>query len=220
MRIKRHIIKNLRNTYFQLKGAGLFVFVPIIIMYVFVPLTNYMCWQFYKDTDLLYLSVLRELQFCFPISSVWNTFFLLEHYVEESGHDLLYIGKRNKFGGLLLVYVIFMIIMVPLFVVYTRIFPDLWWLYLKLGIVSMFFLSMIYLAAFVSGKIVLSVISALSYTIYVIAEISVGMMDISYYAVQVSHGWNLLHEMQGMIIVTILLLAAGCFFNHIFPERS
>lgn len=220
MHIKRYLKKNLFCTYFQLKGIGPFFLAPLIGLYILTPCSNYITWQFYREPGPLYTNILKECQFFFPLLSVWYLFFVLEHYVEEPGHELLYVGGRNKLPGMFLLYGVFLLLMLPLFFVYTRIFPELWWLYLKIAVVNLFYFAMVYLAAFLSGKITVSVLLALSYTIYVIAEESIGRTGVSYYRNQVASGWDLLWEMKGMLLLTVLFFIAGSICNYLYPERS
>lgn len=211
--------KNMRNIYFQLKGIGLFVFIPIIGLYLLIPTVNYIVFWFYHDWDLLYDSILKECQYFIPLLSVWWSFFLLEHYVEEPGHELLYIDRRNKWFTLFLLYIGYLILMLPLFFVYTGLFPELWWLFLKLGIINLLYLAIAYATAFLTGKIVISVLGLLLYSIYVIAEES-NFLGISYYNSLILTNGEFLHEMQGFVIATIIFFIAGVIGNHMFPERN
>lgn len=220
MRVKEYWIKLLRNMYFQLKGIGIFVLVPPVGLYLLVPLSNWITYEFYKDMDMLYMNILKECQFFLPLLSVWYILFMLEHYAEEPGHELLYVGGWNKLCQLLLPYVGFLLLMLPLFIVYTLLFPELWWLYLKLAIIQFLYLAAVYLLAFIAGKIVFCVMAVLCYTIYVIMGDTMGIGAISYLRLQLAMGWDLWGELKGFLLAGVLLLGAGLLCNYYFPERN
>lgn len=220
MRVKEYWITLVRNMYFQLKGIGIFVLVPLIGLYFLIPLSNWLTYQFYRDVDILYMSILKECQFYIPLLSVWYLLFLLEHLVEEPGHELLYVGGWNKLPQLLLPYGGFLVLMLPLFAVYTWLFPNLWWLYLKLAVIQFLYLAAVYMLAYSSGKIVFCVMGVLCYTIYVIMGDTMGIGVFSYLRLQQAEGLALLMELKGFLAAGGLLLGAGLIWNYYFPERN
>lgn len=220
MRVKEYWIRLVRNMYFQLKGIGICVLVPPVGLYLLTPLSNWITYQVYQDMNLLYVNILKECQFYLPLLSVWYGLFILEHLVEEPGHELFYVGGWNKFFQLFLPYAGFLILMLPLFVVYTRLFPDLWWLYLKLAVIQFLYLTAVYLLAFISGKIVFCVMTVLCYTIYIIMGDTMGIGVLSYLRLQQAAGVALLSELKGFLIAAVVLLGAGLLCNYYFPERN
>lgn len=220
MCVKEYWIRLFRNMYFQLKGIGIFVLVPPIGLYLLVPLSNWITYRFYQDLNMLYTNILKECQFYLPLLSVWYILFLLEHLVEEPGHELLYVKGWNKLPQLLFPYGGFLLLMLPLFAVYTRLFPELWWLYLKLAVIQFLYLAVAYVLAFFSGKIVFCVMAVLCYTIYVIMGDTMGIGVFSYLRLQQAEGLALLSELKGFLIAAGLLLGAGIACNYYFPERN
>lgn len=220
MCFKRNLSKEIRNVRYQLKGIGGFILIPIVGLYILTPLSNIIVYLAYQDMDLLYDNILKESQFFFPLLSVWYTFFILQHCIEEPGHDLLYIHNRNKLFNILLPFMIYLVMLIPLFIVYTNLFPILWWLYIKIAVICLFYQSVTYVLAFLCGKISLSIIAILLYTIYVIASIDYTFFNISYYSVEVLPGFALLNEMKFYILMTILLFFCGSICNYYYPERN
>lgn len=220
MYIKRYLEKQLRNTYWQLKGIGFFNLIPLIGLYILIPISNVITYQFYQEPEYLYVNIVKECQFFCPLLSIWWIFFLLEHFIEEPGNELLFVDGRNKLVNVLIPYIGFMILMIPLFVVYTALFSELWWLYWKLAIVNLLYVAIAYFAAFLSKKIVISLIFALCYTIDAILEETMGISGISYYNAQVMTGWEMVKEMKVFLIMTMLFLLAGMVCNYCFPYRN
>lgn len=216
MYIKKYMIKPFCTLYFQLKGIHLFAAIPILGLYLILPISHYIAYHFYQNMDMLYMNIINECQYLCPILSVWWIFFVLEHYVEEDGHELLYIGRRNKVVSLILLYILFLLLMIPLFVVYTSFFSDLWWLYAKLIIIQWLYMTILYCGSFLIGKINIPVIITLLYTICAI----MGAGGISYYQPIVSSGIEFVQEMRGFLLAGILLMATGCICNHFFPEHN
>lgn len=220
MYIKKYIVKNIRNIYWQLKGIGVFKLVPVLGLYVLLPLTNLLSYRINADMDYLYTNIVKECQIICPILSVWCIIFLLEHCIEEPGYELLYIGQRNKLFELLLCYFAFVILMLPLFFVYTRMFSDLWWLYLKLCIIQLLYLALAYFMAFLCRKITVSVLLVICYSISAVMTATVDVQGISYYCVIVAQGKEMLQELIPFAAATVVLLIGGCVCNYYFPQRK
>ena len=63
MRIKRDIVRNLKNIYWQLKGIGIFNLVPVLGLYVGIPLANLMAYSINHDMDYLYVNIVKQCHF-------------------------------------------------------------------------------------------------------------------------------------------------------------
>lgn len=226
MRIARNLRKCIQGLWFQLKGIGVFVLVPVLVLYGLIPLINYLAYQFQihvpgAGDGMLYDNILRMTQYFIPLLSVWWSLFVLEHYVEAPSHELLYLDHRLKLGELLFLYVAFLILMIPLFVVYTRIFPTFWWLFLKLAVLNLFYLASAYCIAYMFGKLLPAILLVLFYTIYVITESSVAVLTEEYLMpLSEKIGIDFLKWMTGYILLAVLLLVIGGIANYFYPERG
>lgn len=220
MHIKRNIARNLKNIYWQLKGIGIFNLAPVLGLYVLIPLANLAAYGMRHDMDYLYVNIVKQCQIFCPILSVWYVIFVLEHCIEEPGNELLYIRHRNKLPELLLCYLAFQILLLPLFAVYTGMFPDLWWLYLKLCVIQLLYLGLAYFTAFLCRKITISVLAVLCYSISTVMAATVEVQGISYYKVIVNQGTDLVRELIPFALAAGVMLIGGCICNYYFPMRK
>ncbi len=220
MRIKRNIARNLKNIYWQLKGIGIFNLAPVLGLYVLIPLANLAAYGMGHDMDYLYVNIVKQCQIFCPILSVWYVIFVLEHCIEEPGNELLYIRHRNKLSELLLCYLAFQILLLPLFAVYTGMFPDLWWLYLKLCVIQLLYLGLAYFTAFLCRKITISVLAVLCYSISTVIAATVEVQGISYYKVIVNQGTDLVRELIPFALAAGVMLIGGWICNYYFPRRK
>lgn len=225
MYIKRNLIRAIRNLCFQIKGIGVFIFIPILGLYVFMPVKLQVEYIAYERLSMVYDLILKDTQFFIPLLSVWYTIFILHYCLEEPGHDLLYIRKRSKLLNVLIIYMIYLIMLLPLFAIYSRFFPEMWWLYIKIAIICLFYQSIVYFFSFLCGKIEPAIIVILLYTIYVIA--TEGYLDtshlnfnLSYFGEEVLKGIYLLCDIKYFMIAIAVLLVGGSICNYYYPERN
>lgn len=218
MRIKKYLDKCIRGLYYQLKGIGMFALVPVFVLYILLPVMNIFAYHFQGSGNIeqLYDNILRMGQYFIPLMSVWWLLFVLEHYIEEPMHELLYLDYRVKLGEFLLLYFSFLVLMIPPFLIYTRIFPVLWWLFLKLAIMNLFYFASAYGTSYFLGKIIPGVILVIFYTIYVIAA---GRQEGALFMLSLLTGQELWQAMWGYLLAALLLLLLGGISNYYFIEK-
>ena len=217
MCVKRYLEKSIWNLYFRLKGMGVFAFMPVLGLYGLLPVLNILAYYFKRDPEMLYTNIVKMSQYLIPLLSVWVILFVLEHCIEEPMHELLYMNNRVKLWELLLLYAGFGILMVPLFIVYTRIFPELWWLYGKVLVLNLFYLSSTYAVSYLFGKMIPGAILVLFYTVYAMTERATGM---NLFLLSVYTGREFVQWMLGYLIVSALLIVVGEILNYRYPERN
>lgn len=166
MKLGQRFYKNLTNGYFRIKGMGIFALIPVLILYIFIPLINYAVYRYFENLDMLYDNVITVGKCLIPICSVWYILFILYHFIEEPGNEVLYIGKKGKLGELVFPYMVYLVMILPLFFVYTHFFPELWFFFLQLSMINFAYLSFAYCAAFLTNTILVSAVGILVYTIW------------------------------------------------------
>lgn len=197
------------NVYYRIKGMGVFALVPLFVLYIIIPVTNYSVFCYFQDMDMLYFNIITTCQYLVPICSVWYVLFILYHFVEETGNEILYIFSKGKLIDLILPYLLFSVLLLPLFSVYTRIFPELWFFYWKLCAINLAYLAFSYFAAFLVNSISISVIGILFYTI---CEIMINRNQNATYiykeAVQDICSYMLSYIMPYIVVTVALILFA------------
>lgn len=165
MRLDKWLYRHLLSGYYRIKGMGVFALIPLLVLYLLIPITNYAVFQYFQDINMLRSNIVTTCQYLVPICSVWYAIFILYHFVEESGNEVLYIFSKDKLADLILPYILYAVLLLPLFFVYTRMFPELWFFYIKLCAIDLAYMAFTYCAAFLLNSISVSVIGILIYTI-------------------------------------------------------
>ena len=166
MKLGQWIYKNLKNGYFRMKGMGIFALVPIIILYVCIPLINYAAYQYFENPDVLYDNVITMGRYMIPICSVWYILFTLYHFIEEPGNEMLYLEKKGKLIDLVFPYFAYEVLLLPLFLIYTQFFPELWFFFLQLCMIDLTLLAFCYCTAFLANTISVGAIGVLVYMVF------------------------------------------------------
>lgn len=201
------------NTYYRLKGMGLFAMIPVIVMYIIIPVSNWAVFQYFRDMEMLYQNIILMCQNVIPLFSVWHVMFILYHFVEEPGNEVLYIFSKDKVKEFIVPYILYAILMLPLFFVYTRLFPKLWFFYLKLCAVNLMYMTFSYAAAFLMHSISVSIICILLYTIYQMSVYMSDMIVFHYEDVRLHWGEYVIQELVPSLVMSFIFLAIGKGLN-------
>lgn len=110
-------------------------------------------------------------------------------------------------------YILYAILMLPLFFVYTRLFPELWFFYLKLCAVNLMYMTFLYAAAFLMHSISVSIICILLYTIYQMSVYMSDMIVFHYEDVRLHWGEYVLQELVPSLVMSFIFLAIGKGLN-------
>lgn len=202
------------NGYYRIKGMGVFAFVPLLVLYIIIPVINYSVFQYFQDRNVLYYNIVTTCRYLVPVSSVWYVLFILYHFVEETGNEILYIFSKDKSIDLIFPYLLFVVLLLPLFLVYTKMFPELWFFYWELCMISLAYLAFAYFTAFLVNSISISVIGILFYTICNIMINSTRNTAYVYQeAAQDIRGY-MLSAIIPYIVVAVVLIVAGKIMNR------
>jgi hypothetical protein len=214
---KGYLTQKKWNLYFQLKGMGGAVWIPILVIYVFIPFSNFIVYV-YRDSEALIDNISKTVHIGVPFFSIWWILFVLEQMIEEPLSELQYLSQRNKLPELIILYDVYQVMLLPLFIVYTRISQDFWWLYLKMAILSIFYFSIVYCLSYVARSIIPSVLTVFLYTIYVMLENVMGLAEVKILSFQIYVGWELVWKLLGYMILSVVLFGIGTICNHKYPE--
>lgn len=213
--MKRLIMKS----YYQLKGIGCLVWVPAAILYIMLPCVSYGVYSLFKDMDMLYSSILENSQYICPMFSVWYVLFILYHFVEQPGCEILYVKGRCKLPELALPYILYNLNMLPLFSISGYLFPEFRWLYVKLCGVNLLYVAAVYAVTYIFRSIVPSVTIVLLYSVLVFMEGTGAVGNITYFSDEIHIGLALLFEMIPICIIIGVMLMVGIFANHLFVRK-
>ncbi len=214
MRMLKQLRKNSRNSFYQLKGIGFFAWIPLIVLYVMAPLTYCISYYLNQDIEELCDLIITNCQLYYPLLSVWYVWFVLYHYVEEPGNEVLYVKGKSKLSSILFFYFVFILMLLPLFIAFTYFSSDLWWLYLKICVVSLLYVGVTYAISFLTKKIVVSVVVILLYTLLTILEYKTGKNNIGYYTENIFMRMECVKELLPVFVYAIFSLVVGNISNR------
>ncbi|MCM1498309.1 MAG: hypothetical protein NC124_07550 [Clostridium sp.] len=205
-----------KGIYYQLKGISHFVWIPFLVLYILLPAVHYAVYLPEKDMDAVYRNILNNAQYIIPLFSIWHILFVLYHLIEQPGSELLYVTETCKLQSIVLLYLLYMILMLPLFAGYTYFFPEFWWLYAKLSIVNLMYAMFVYAAGYVFRRIIPGILVALFYTSIGFWGDTKGLGMISYYSYELQTGRELFRQMVPVIMITVVFIIVGLLANNRF----
>jgi hypothetical protein len=207
------------KSYYQIKGIGYLAWVPVVVLYIILPATNYAVYSYGHSVDELYINILENSQYICPLFSVWYVLFVLYHFIEQPGCDVLYVNRINKLPDLIFPYLFYILLMLPLFFLYGGIFPEIWWLYLKLCIVNLLYLAAVYAASYLFKTIIPAIVLVLLYSVFVFFEGTNETSSLTYFSGQIHRGTNMLIELIPVFVMLAVFFVAGVFANRRFIGR-
>lgn len=210
----------IKSIYYQLKGISYFIWIPPIILYILLPILHYTIYSHEHDMDMVYSNILDNTQYIIPLFSIWYTLFLLYHFVEQPGCELLYVTETFKLPNLLLAYLLYVILMLPLFIGYTYLFSEFWWLYIKLCVVNLMYTMLVYAFTYTFRQIIPGILFILFYSFIGFLGDSDGIGRISYYCYELNTGYTLFGELKPILIVIFLLFIWGLIANYYFTKNG
>lgn len=210
----------IKSVYYQMKGISYFVWIPPIVLYILLPAVHYMVYLKSNDMSEVYSNILKNAQYFIPLLSVWLILFVLYHFVEQSGCELLYVTETIKMHYIILVSLLFDILMLPLFVGYTYFFPEYWWLYIKLCVINLMYASFAYVLTYVLQRIIPTILWLLFYSSIGLWGDSNGIGIISYYTFDLMVGRMLFDELIPFMFTTIIAFFWGGIANYRFSQKG
>ncbi len=217
MKLRRVLYRHCLNGYYRIKGIGIFAWVPVFVLYIFIPLANYAAYQYSGNIDMLYSNIVDVCRYLIPICSVWHAVFILYHFTEERGNEVLYISSKEKLADMAAPYALFLILLLPLFAVYISMFSELRFFLIQLLAINLFYLSFVYAAAFAAHTISVSVIGVLLYTIF---DMMVHGNDNDagiYFEAVYQTGIFIRTQVLPYVLAAIVLFVLGKWISRLFP---
>lgn len=136
----------LKKAAYDLKSIRWFALVPLAVIWVVLPFINwYMISRFPPEFTLA--NTLSQAQIFMPIMAAFPVIFVLRAYIENDGHEVLYIFsnvKRTGFLTILCVYVLYVLVLAPVFIWYFSIYGPLWYELFRTLVQAFFFASFSY----------------------------------------------------------------------------
>ena len=208
----------LKRSIWHLKGIGIYAWVPVVVLYLITPFLIYVQYKIGERIGdghgALYSGIIKQCQHLYPLFSVWCMIFVMHEYIEGEGNELLYIQNKIKFIEVGILYVYYMLLMLPAFFIYCYLFHEMIWLYLKLAVICFFYMAFTYFLTYLTKSTVITFMAALIYTMIALFANYMKLSGLSYYSTILYTGSKLLQELLPFFIWSILFFAAGLYCNH------
>lgn len=136
----------LKKTAYDLKNIRWFALVPLVVVWAVLPFISwYMISRF--PPELTLANTLSQAQIFMPVMAAFPIIFMLRAYIENDGHEVLYIFssvKRTGFLSILCVYVLYALALAPVFGWYFSVYGPLWYELFRTLVQAFFFCSFAY----------------------------------------------------------------------------
>lgn len=199
--------------FLELKNMGVFVFGPIVICCLCLPL-----YFFYCENNPYYAPHLQEFiitksDYVIPIFSIWWLYFSMREYIEGDGRELLLTGRKSKCINCLIYYALYMVMLIPVMILYQRWIQKPWNMYGKYAIVCFFYCGVAYFLLFSLRSMAVSFLIQLVFTLLCNVNSMLSFETFNYttiYFQKKLHGGRTLLEYA---IIGFLAWLAGYFWN-------
>lgn len=149
------------------KSIKYYYFIPIVILFILIPISNYFNIQS-LGVEICYDLVMNTAQNLIPITSTWWVFLILKEYIEGEGNELLYVYKsmgKTKIIDILLIVVWFYLHVGILFLAYSFFYQNMLIEYLRILIQSFVLVGALYFLVYTIKSTSLSYMFILIYYI-------------------------------------------------------
>ncbi|MEA4825948.1 MAG: ABC transporter permease [Clostridium sp.] len=157
---------NIKPIYFSLKNLNIYYFVPLIVLYVFIPILNIGMINMSKNIENAYTIIFREAEKYIPITSLWWITFIFKEYIEGDGNELLYCiedSGKVKVHHIVLIFTWYIMHVSILFLVYSLFWDNVFLEFIKTVIQCFFFTSLLYLLIYTLKSTTISFMLLLIY---------------------------------------------------------
>lgn len=208
------MLKILERCYLQMKNMKWKFFVPLVVLYIIIPLMVY-SFTFSplapRDpnttlVDICYLLV--------PVFSVWWLYLSLKEYLEGEGNELLVM--YNGIGQMSAVFFcITVITYLPVFLFFDNTADEITNLFLQMTVASFLMYGIVLATAVVFRSVAISILAALCYAIWGTSTAD-DLSFIKYGNMMGSSMW--FEESLPLVIIGVIFWAYGVF--HLKRYRS
>lgn len=201
----------LRNAYLQMKGIGILKWIPVIIIYVFIPITYYAIYE--SDTEMLMPNIISISRSLFPILAIWNEVCTLYHLVEKKGNEIYYVQKKSKLEEVTVGILLFLVLLLPMFIFYVKFYHNLIWLCLAVAVKIICYSSYVYGSSFLVNKISLGVMGIILHTLLCMWLEEDENVYVMYYVEYYDKIQYLQREIYPYLLAGLIFLVLGYFLN-------
>ncbi|WDV47083.1 ABC transporter permease [Clostridiaceae bacterium M8S5] len=208
---------NFKLIYLSLKNLRYYYFVPVTILYVFLPILDFGIICMNKGIENSYFMVFRENEKFIPLFSIWWIIFAFREYIEGQGNELLYCFDKKikiKIFDIFILFLWYIIHVGILFIGYSFLWDSIWVEFLKTFIQCFFFVSATYMLIYTIKSTTISFMFLLLYELVVMYIDSKFAEYISIFEYGFGEAFsNVLSKYIVIITVSVFFLIIGVYKN-------
>lgn len=145
--------------FLHLKGLRLFALVPLILVFIVLPLVFIPLIDYYGATENMYVMILQYSQATIPIFSVWWIIFISREYIENDGNELLFTFKsRIMLPEYLILFAAFMLCTFVLFLILSAYFSSILLEYIRILCICIMYLGFSYAVMYITSSMSLTLL--------------------------------------------------------------
>lgn len=167
MNVRDNLSAFIEKIYLQCRGMGIIMCMPIAVNYVILPFTVFVLERNSDIYDSVTL-VWNQLSLFIPLMSVWWVVLILEKNLNETG-ELFYLYEKTKWLDIIVYYVMYLLIMLPLCLYFMNRWPGEidFYNYGELFAQSFFCVCLVFLLCFLTRSIVFSFVTILVFNLFI-----------------------------------------------------
>lgn len=211
---------NIRATYLSFKNLKVYYFIPLILLYVFLPILSIGIVYIYESTENAYFIIFKEVEKYIPILSIWWTTFIFREYIEEDGNEVLYCINETgkvKVSQIILIFLWYVVHVGILYLGFSIFWDNMILEFIKIVIQSLFFSSLLYLLIYTLKSTTISFMLLVIYELFMLfinSEI-VNYISIFHYGENLTVK-TIITKYVLILLVSIVFLIAGVYQNKRF----
>lgn len=157
---------NLKLMYLSMKNLKVYYFIPLIFLYIVIPILDIGLINMSGNIENAYLSIFAEAEKYIPILSLWWTTFIFKEYIDGDGNEVLYCiesSRKLKIYHIALIFIWYIIHVSILFLVYSIFWDNVFLEFSKTVIQCFFFTSLVYMLIYTLKSTTISFMLLLIY---------------------------------------------------------
>lgn len=155
----------MRRLYLELKNQRVYYFVPLLIVFLFVPLAVLATIKGGSGNNFSEFETISQL--FIPSFAVWWPIFVLKEYLDSPGKELLFVhryGKEFLLLKMIFLWVLFVVHVALVFVLFSFLFNFVWYLFIAIAVQSMFMIAFAYLLSMLFQNTFVPLIASFAYS--------------------------------------------------------
>lgn len=155
----------MRRLYLEVKSLRFYYFVPLVVLFILVPLTVIASLKQYGPSFSNFTVIC---QLYIPCFAPWWSLFVLKDYLNSPGKELLFVYKQSRdslLGKTVILWVLYVLHILVVFLVASFIYNFVWFLFIAVIIQSIFLTALAYFLAILLQNTFVPLITNFTYSL-------------------------------------------------------